>query len=210
MDGFNSDVDCNDMDASINPDAEEIPNNNIDENCDGETLILDVDQDGFNSDDDCDDNDPNINPNAEEIPNNNVDEDCNGELGFTDEDMDGFNGSIDCNDQDSLIFPGAVEIPNNGIDEDCDGQDLTSSLEDLESLGISYFPNPVISAFSIDLGGDGRRFSIRNVQGQEVYRSTQFRGERSFTLGAITPGLYLISIFDKENKLLSSGKLIKL
>jgi hypothetical protein len=78
MDGFNSDEDCDDNDPDINPDANEIPNNDVDEDCDGEVLIIDVDMDGFNSDEDCDDNDPDINPDANEIPNNGIDEDCDG------------------------------------------------------------------------------------------------------------------------------------
>lgn len=44
LDGFTSDVDCDDTDPEINPDAEEIVNNNIDENCDGLDIVTATDE----------------------------------------------------------------------------------------------------------------------------------------------------------------------
>lgn len=77
-DGFSNDVDCDDFNPTINPAAIEIPDNQIDEDCNGSDLVLDQDGDGFNFDVDCDDNNASINPDAEEIPDNGIDEDCNG------------------------------------------------------------------------------------------------------------------------------------
>jgi len=77
-DGFIGLRDCNDGNPLINPNAEEIINNDIDENCDGIILSEDKDNDGFSIVVDCDDNNININPGIEDIPLNGVDEDCSG------------------------------------------------------------------------------------------------------------------------------------
>lgn len=78
-DGYNKDVDCQDIDPLINPGATEVPNNYIDENCDGQ-LSFDFDGDGFLGPPgtDCDDGNPAVYPSAPEILDNGTDEDCDG------------------------------------------------------------------------------------------------------------------------------------
>lgn len=79
-DGVSRPRDCNDQDPAIRPGATEIPNNNVDENCDG-IKAYDRDEDGYlapPAGDDCDDRNPRRHPGAHDIPGNGVDEDCNG------------------------------------------------------------------------------------------------------------------------------------
>ena len=128
-DGFVEVYDCDDGDASVNPDAEEVPYDGLDQDCDGEDLV-DVDGDGFEGGedgDDCDDEDAAVYPGADDAWYDGVDSDCAGNDDF-DADEDGFAATPegeDCNDQDPDVNPDAVEIAEDGVDQDCDGSDAT-------------------------------------------------------------------------------------
>ena len=84
--------DCDDNNFDINPLANEIPENGIDDNCDGETDLVeyyvDADGDGYGSQTltaaqgvtnnlDCDDNDAEVHPYTKEILDG-MDNDCDG------------------------------------------------------------------------------------------------------------------------------------
>jgi hypothetical protein len=174
-DGFiSTDVggdDCDDSDAQVHPDADEICDE-LDNDCDGLVDIeddsltgavtghLDGDGDGFGSeaeqiscdpstliedDTDCDDTEPAVFPGAPEICNE-IDDDCDGLVDGDDPDtdLDSDGHSVcdgDCDDEDADVHPDAVEVCDE-VDNDCDG---TSDGE--SALGaVAYY---------IDLDGDG-------------------------------------------------------
>ncbi len=124
-------TDCDDYDPSVFPLAQEIPNDGVDQDCDGvDSGIIDQDGDGYDVTTDCNDLDPSIYPGAPEVANDGIDQNCDGQdatLGYPDNDGDGFDSSMDCNDYDPSINPAATDIPNDGIDQDCSGSDATTS-----------------------------------------------------------------------------------
>ncbi|MCB9758248.1 MAG: putative metal-binding motif-containing protein [Alphaproteobacteria bacterium] len=77
-DGWASPEDCDDSDAAVHPEADEVPYNGVDEDCDGEDL-LDVDGDGWEAwtvgGEDCRDGNAAVHPDAVELCNG-ADEDC--------------------------------------------------------------------------------------------------------------------------------------
>ena len=147
-DGFSAEDDCNDAEAAINPDAEELCDG-VDNDCDGvvdgadatgtQTFYADSDGDGYGDPDamilgceaptghvedntDCDDTDPNLNPES---------------VWFADSDADGYgdpassttacvqpSGTLvdntDCDDSSAGTYPGADEFCDN-VDTNCDG-----------------------------------------------------------------------------------------
>ena len=144
--------DCDDSNANISPNAEEICNL-IDDDCDAEvdefvtfTYYADVDGDGYGNASET--------VEACELPEGytNNQEDCDDALlTFQDLDGDGMGSSIpdacgsvsneDCDDNNAQIFVGATEICGNDVDEDCDGQDLICPLEGCtDTLACNYNP----------------------------------------------------------------------
>ena len=139
-DGFVSNgIDCNDQDASINPNALELCDNGIDDDCDGlidsadpdETGTVfwyqDADGDGFG------------NPQEFSLS-------CTAPTGFV---MD----NTDCNDNAANINPGALELCDNGIDDDCDGL-IDSADPDVAQVGTWY----------LDSDGDGFGDANNSIQ----------------------------------------------
>ena len=96
-------TDCNDADAAIHPDADELCNG-FDDDCDGTIDEDAMDAYGWYTDDDGDGYGAGT-----------------ATAWSCEPPTDGVATNDDCDDGDVAIYPGAEEICENGIDEDCDG-----------------------------------------------------------------------------------------
>ena len=166
--------DCDDSDASVNPDAEDIPGDGIDQDCNGYdavTCFVDNDQDGYGGiniviaydgscdmaqnesglSNDCDDNNAAVHPGAEEIPANGIDEDCDGMYEwYLDNDMDGYG-----NDQSvTVLSPNPVPGPgesDNATDCDDNNPDVNPGVAEIcdgidnDCSGSADFPGELIN-----------------------------------------------------------------
>lgn len=163
-------TDCDDQDASVNPDAAETWYDGIDSNCDGAN-DYDQDLDGYetsvfneseaNGGGDCNDVVDTVHPGAEDTWYDGVDADCAGDNDF-DADGDGYgikslDKGNDCDDDDAEAYPGSVERLNGKLDN-CDGvrdRSIPPSSADMEWIGTQ---NPQGVGFALsagDIDGDG-------------------------------------------------------
>ncbi len=156
-DGFESFEDCDDMNASVNPNANEIPYNGLDDDCNSSTHDDDLDNDGFGIDEDCDDTNPSINPLVIEIPYNGWNDDCNSNTPDDDLDSDGFGIDEDCDDTNPSINPLVIEIPYNGWNDDCNSNTPDDDLDN-DGFGIDEDcddTNPSINPLVIEIPYNG-------------------------------------------------------
>lgn len=153
--------DCNDADPEVNPNADEILGDGIDNDCDGsvDAGTEDYDFDGYTADaGDCDPNDPTVFPGAPELADG-KDNDCDNRIDegtrLYDDDGDGFceglpgggrpcsDGSRtgDCDDTRASTFPNATELPD-WRDNDCDGT-VDEGTGNYDNDGDGYTANAV-------------------------------------------------------------------
>ena len=191
-----SDGDCDDDDATVAPDADEVCDG-VDNDCDAltddeddelqgaPTWYQDRDGDGYGDDDttttactspsghvtvggDCDDDDSSQHPGA---------------IWFLDQDGDGWGtpedtqqaceqpagyagSASDCDDDEPAIHPGAEEVRGDGVDQDCDGVDPDAVLSDL-TTGSLVITEVMMFPAAVD-AEIGVWFEIHNASGLRV------------------------------------------
>ncbi|MCB9744160.1 MAG: putative metal-binding motif-containing protein, partial [Alphaproteobacteria bacterium] len=130
--------DCDDSDADINPDGEEV--------CDGE----DNDCDGL-----TDDADNDVSGAPEWYAD--ADGDGYGDASSTSEACEQPGGSVsddtDCDDGDATVNPGATELCD-GTDQDCDGDSGLAQCEDCEAI-LTADASATDGVYTIDIDGSG-------------------------------------------------------
>jgi len=181
-DGFSEeDGDCDDDDASVNPEAEEVWYDGVDQDCSGgsdydadgdgedaesgggldcddtdaEMNTADVDGDGYSPcEGDCHDGDRNLSPTNQDTVGDGIDQNCDGVDGFDgdgDGSASGWSGGDDCDDEDSEL---------SALDADGDG--VSTCDADCDDSDAGTYPG------APDSVGDGLDQNCDNLDGDDA------------------------------------------
>jgi hypothetical protein len=149
-DGYADPNDCDDEDADVNPGAEEIEYDGIDNDCDESTADDDLDGDGYGADEDCDDLDANVNPDGDDCDDElepRLDE-AGVESGFDDLDRSPGTGAGDGSGSSDANSGG-------GSSGDGDGADDVDPDENFGDTGYDAEGNAINGTIKIDGGACG-------------------------------------------------------
>ena len=159
--------DCNDSNASINPEANEVCNG-LDDDCNGSidpgltsTYYRDADGDGYGN--------ASLTVQA-----------CSAPSGYV-------NNSTDCNDSNASIRPGAAELCNNAVDDNCNGQ-INENCCTVSASASATSSSCVASANgSVNLTVSG---------GVTPFTFVWSNGATTEDLTAVAPGTYSVTVTD--------------
>lgn len=199
--GCGTPLDCNDTDASINPQAMESCDG-VDNNCNGQvdesgtnqtSFYLDTDMDTYGDDNtvvlacappqgyvsqpgDCDDTDATINPAAQEVCNG-IDDNCSAGI---DEGLASTlvpNGSLQCSGGTSTITCDAGFLDANGIPEDgCELQVVTCDPDGLYTLAPTVTYTCALGLFNMNVSNFTFSADGANIQPGPVSNANQLTG----------------------------------
>ena len=204
-------TDCNDNDASINPQAIDAVGDGVDQNCDGaEQCLVDADNDGYRTTDavasadadctddgealatepagDCADNMAAINPGATEVVGDGIDSNCDlGESCYADVDNDGYRltTTVVSADFDCLDPGEAVATDPTG---DCNDNNIAINPLGTELTGDEVDQNcDNAEVCYVDGDGDGYRLTT-TVASSDVDCDDMFEGEAADPTGDCNDG----------------------
>ncbi|BCS95552.1 hypothetical protein DSLASN_11840 [Desulfoluna limicola] len=131
--------DCKDNDDTIHPGAVDIPDDGIDQDCNGEFMVTwyrDGDKDGFGT--------PNDTQIAEVQPTGYV------------------TNNEDCNDVHIAINPDMTDLPDDGIDNNCNGMQMRSLYSDADLDGFGDKLGDVVGP-PVEIANPEAGFSVNNI-----------------------------------------------